>query len=51
MDLLYDIELEAIGSYELRDMNKNNGYPKYPNLKKIFQMNYMKVSDMIYYNN
>ena len=35
MDFLYDIELEAINSYELRDMNKRKTFPNNGNLKNI----------------
>ncbi|KAK8850219.1 hypothetical protein M9Y10_018343 [Tritrichomonas musculus] len=35
MDFLYDIELESINSYELRDMNKRKTFPNNGNLKNI----------------
>ena len=35
MDFLYNIELEAVNSYELRDMNKKKTFPKNSKLKNI----------------
>ena len=35
MDFLYNIELESVNSYELRDMNKKKTFPKNSKLKNI----------------